>query len=247
MKKLMFLAALAAAVSIQAAKPFEGTVQFQTYGTDGKKGPLMEMAMRGGKTRVESEQGGRQAIAIMDPAAKSMVLLMPEQKQYMVQSLDAPKAKAGKEPKGSLKKTGRSETIAGYKAEEWAFESEGRKTLIWGSMELGAFMGDWKGPKGGQGGIEMPAELRDKGFFPLRIVADKGKKQGGMEAVSVKPGKLAAGLFEVPKGYSQMKGPGAGAAGGMPPEARQKMLEAMKDMSPEQRKMMEKMLKGQGD
>ena len=244
MKKL-FLAAILLAASNLSAKAFEGTVKYRMGGKDGKGGHVMTMAVKDGKIRTESQGMGGQdgkGAAIMDLKAKKMTMLMPEQKKYMVHKLDG-QAAAGKTAKGSLKKSGKSETIAGYKAEEWVYESEGKQTSLWGSTELGSFeMGG--GPKGNSGGMQIPAELREKGFFLLRMSAQHEGKSGMLEAIEVKPGSLDASLFEVPAGYTEMKGMMGG--GGMPPETMEKMKSAMKDMSPEQRKMMEKMMQGQG-
>lgn len=240
MKKLFLAAALLGATSL-SAKAFEGTVKYQSSSSKGKAGPVLSLALKGDKMRMESDAKGGQGAAIMDTKAKKMIVLMPEQKQYMVQKLDVEASQAKGKPTGSLKKTGRSETIAGYKADEWAYVSEGRTSTLWGTTELGAFMGAMgSGPKGQQADIQIPAELKDKGFFPLRMVSAKGGKEGKLEAIEVKPGKLDAALFEAPAGYTEMKMPA------MPPKAMEQMKEAMKNMSPEERKMMEKMMGGQG-
>lgn len=254
MRKYLLAALCLGAVGL-AAKPFEGTVKFQAYSSEGKKGPLMEMAMQGQKMRMEAESEGRRSVMIMDMKAKQMLMLMPDEKQYMVHAMDPKAGQAKGRSKGSLKKTGRSEVIAGYKADEWVYEESGRKSAMWGTTELGAFVGAFNaGPKGRESEVAVPAELRDKGFFPLRMVMEKGGKEGKMEAIEVKPGSLSAALFEVPKGYSKLSMPGGGGHGAgdghghgaMPPGAMKEMEEAMKGMSPEERKMMEQMMKGQG-
>lgn len=244
MKKLLIALALAGAATL-SAKSFEGTAQFQTFGKDGKKGPVMEMSMKGGKVRIETESRGHKSIVIMDQKAKSMLMLMPEKKLYMVHSINVD-PKPSKGGKMTLKKSGRSETIAGYKAEEWLMSNGDSKVSVWGNSELGSYMaGD-----ASRGGVEIPAELREKGLFPLRVSNGEDGKSGGMEAIKVTPGSLDSSLFEAPSGYSEMKGMGAmgggmegGAGAGLSPEASERMKKAMENMSPAQRAMMEKLMK----
>lgn len=227
-----------------SAKAFEGKAQFQTYGPGGKKGPVMEMYLKDGKTRVETEARGHQSIVIMDQKAKTMLMLMPEKKMYMQRDLKGLKAKSEDHEKVSFKKTGHSEVIAGYKAEEWDITRGTHTTHLWGSSDLGSYVG---AEAGGHGGIEIPAEIREKGLFPLRVSNGEEGKGGGMEAVKVEPGSLPASLFELPSGYTEMKGmggmPGAGGdAGALPPDAAARMQKAMENMTPAQRAMMEKMM-----
>lgn len=253
MKKLL-IAALALATGTLAAKAFEGTAVYQM--TAGKQEKKMDMTfqMKDGVVRMEATNDGHTMVNIMDPAKKSMIMLMPEKKMYMEHSLkgmmDKSKEKAEK-PK--ISKTGKSETIAGYKAEEWLFETKKMTMHLWGTTELGTGFLQAGGGKPGEG-IEIPAELRDKGFFPLRIVSDGKHGMTEMEATSVKPGSLDAGLFTVPAGYKKMDmggmmggmGGDEGAGAGMGADASERMKKAMENMTPEQRAMMEKMMKKHG-
>lgn len=229
--------------STLSAKAFEGKAQFQTYGPGGKKGPVMEMYLKDGKTRVETEARGHQSIVIMDQKAKTMLMLMPEKKMYMKRDLKGMEVKSKTPEKISFKKTGHSEVIAGYKAEEWDISSGTHTTHFWGSTDLGSYIG---ADAASHGGLEIPAEIREKGLFPLRVSTGEDGKGGGMEAIKVEPGSLSHSLFELPSGYSEMKGmgmPGAGGeAGALPPDAAARMQKAMQNMTPAQRAMMEKMM-----
>jgi hypothetical protein len=105
--------------------------------------------------------------------------------------------KAGK-PKGKLMKTGKTEKIAGYLAEEWAYKGGEKKASFWGSTELGAW--SMMSAKGRGPQMDVPEEFKKGGFFPLRIVSE----DGGMEAVSVEKKSMPDSLFEVPAGYKKM-------------------------------------------
>jgi hypothetical protein len=213
------------------AKAFEGTATYQM--TD-RKGEVMEMTftLKDGKVRTEAERDGHTMINIMDLSKKSMTMLMPEKKLYMEHSFEGGSFKGKKGGKATFSKTGKSETIAGYKADEWLIESNGTTTHIWGTTELGQGFGQAPGGRPGEGpGWEIPAELREKGFFLLRAEGDG--KRGKMEASSVKPGSVDSSLFEVPAGYQKMGGmPGLGGDGA--------------GMTPEQKALLQKMMKKHG-
>ena len=243
MNKLLLAAALLGAATL-SAKSFEGTVKYQ-MSEGGKPGHAVSMAMKDGKMRTEADEKGHKGVAIMDFKAKQVTILMTEKKKFMVQKLPPPDAaKTASKAKVVLKKSGRSEVIAGFKAEEWTMESENGHGSLWGSTELGGFLNDLAGQQGQGANIEIPAELKEKGFFPLRVVTDRGGKVHKMEATEVKPGSLDDSLFSVPADYAEMKMP---AGGGMNPAAMDKMKAAMEKMTPEQRAMMEKMMKGKAE
>ena len=249
-KNLILSLGLALSSASLLAAPFEGTARFKTLGSESKGAKEMDFSIKGEKFRLDIDQGGHKATVIMDSKAKQAVTIVSERKAYMVMSLDR-KGAATEEakPAGKLVKTGKTETIAGYKAEEWDFEGGEPKTSIWGTQELGGWS-PVSDPRGRGPQLEIPAELKDGNFFPLRVVGE----HGGMEAVKVTKKSLPASLFEVPEGYEAME---LGAFGGLPPagakgskdpsaEQQKLMMERMKRLSPEQRAMMEKMMKEQG-
>lgn len=256
-KRILLSASLVLAASALSAKSFEGVATYKVLGKDGSEGPKeMQFSIKGDKFRSDMNQGKHQGSMIMNMKSKEMITVMPEKKSYLVMKMDGKMPKRDKAKKaGKLVKTGKTETIAGYKAEEWVLEGSEKKTSIWGTKDLGgwAFSG---GPKGPGSDLEIPAEFKDGGFFMLRVVGEKG---GGIEATKVEPKTLDDSLFEVPAGYQKMemggmmggmggeegaKGRKGHGMGGMTEEQRKQMMESMKDMTPEQREMMKKMFKG---
>ena len=101
MKKFpaFFLAgALLLPALLSAASPFEGTVTMKMTGAKGEQLP-MTYSMKNGLLRVdmvapEGKNGGKHGekigATIMDPIKMEMIILMDEQKMYMVKSLPKP-------------------------------------------------------------------------------------------------------------------------------------------------------------
>jgi Domain of unknown function (DUF4412) len=91
--------------------------------------------------------------------------------------------------------------------------------------------------------------LRDAGadgFFVKMITREKGKPEATstMELTKAEKKSVPASLFEIPPGYTKQEGM-MGAAGVVSPEAAEAMRKAMENMTPEQRKQMEEMMKRQ--
>jgi hypothetical protein len=95
----------------------------------------------------------------------------------------------------------------------------------------------------------MMKALRDagaEGFFVKMVTREKGKTEPltTMELTKAEKKSLPASMFEVPAGYAKQEGM-MGAAGVISPEASEQMKKAMENMTPEQRKQMEEMMKRQ--
>jgi hypothetical protein len=91
--------------------------------------------------------------------------------------------------------------------------------------------------------------LRDNGadgFFVKMITREKGNPEptSTMELTKAEKKSLPGSLFEIPPGYAKQEGM-MGAAGVVSPEAAEAMRKAMENMTPEQRKQMEEMMKRQ--
>lgn len=97
----------------------------------------------------------------------------------------------------------------------------------------------------GQMNAAFMKSLKDAGAdgFPVKSIYRSQRGQFMMELVSAEKKSLPASLFQVPAGYTKTGGYGAG---NLPPEALKAMQERMKNMSPEQREMLEKAMNGGG-
>ncbi len=216
MKTLLALL-LAGALFAPAAHAvdFEGKVSFRI---DSGKNESMTLtqSVKKGLVRMDTSVGkdGSGAM-IMNAAKQEMLILMPEQKMYMVQTIPKPKADDAKQAAAavSVEKTGVTEKIAGYLAEKYLVKSKDFTGEIWLTDQLGAFMGMGEGGPGGpmgggrgnSPGSGWEAALAGKNMFPLRVLntAAKGKDSFRMEATSVEKTSLPDSLFAVPAGWQK--------------------------------------------
>src|SRR5690606_6628102 len=134
---------------------------------------------------------GQKASMIMDLGKQEMMILMPEQKMYMVQRLDGLTAAADDAVSDdfTFEKTGESEKILGYDCVKYVSKAKDFTSDIWVTEELGRFvgLGNSANPMGGKkkSGATAAWEkaLAGKNFFPLRVVSRdaKGKEQFRLE------------------------------------------------------------------
>jgi Domain of unknown function (DUF4412) len=158
------------------------------------------------------------------------------------------------------------ETLLGYPTkhvlvkEKGADGSAGITTELWTAKDLLDYetFSKLQARRGKAAGQEaLVKALKDAGAdgLPLKSIATMpdGAKVT-MEVVKVDKKSLAASTFEIPVGYTKtegglmgmmggMSGPGADEAKKKVAEAQEKMQETLKNMSPEQRKLVEEMMK----
>ena len=197
-----------------AAEPFQGKITMRI--TSNGKSQDMVYAVKGSHMRVEMAMDGKTMSSIMDFKKQEMLMLMPEQKMYMVVALrDAAEKVAAAAADTTLEKTSESEMILGYQANKYLVKSKDQKEPIeiWATEGLGHFANPSDiGPMGGK---RKPAawetELRSKGFFPLRTIT-KGRKgrEDRMEVVNLEKVALADSLFAPPADYKRFEMPGLG-------------------------------------
>jgi hypothetical protein len=167
------------------------------------------------KRKVRSDDdatGTGSGAMIMRPAEKQMIILMPAQKAYMIQTLDLEKtAKDLKVDDVSFERTGKTETIAGYDCVQYLTKSSYGATEIWAVEGLSGFVGGGGGNRGASKSESgWMTIVREKGLFPLRTVVfnAKGKETMRLEATSVEKQRLSDDLFKPPADYTEFKIPG---------------------------------------
>jgi hypothetical protein len=191
-----------AATTLAAQAPFEGAISMSVTGDNGKSRDLSYL-VKGGKMRFDAPGSrGDTVVMIIDPAAKSMLMVMTKQKMYMEQEFAGAVAAAEANVKApTVKRTGKMETIAGYKCEHVQVTEEGGATSdVCVTTGLGSFRMPMGGGPGGpprepgwQSGV-------DKGGFPLKVVKD-GKVT--LEVTKIDKKSLDAALFAAPDGFSK--------------------------------------------
>ena len=178
-------------LSCLAQSQFEGKVVMNVKAGD--KDTDMNMFVKGNKTliQVNNEQ---KANLIMDLKAKTMTILMPEQKMYMEIDMNTMKgisdkikkndeSESNEKTNGKFDKTGETKKINGYECEKWVYtDDNGDKTEAWMTKELGNFMG-----------------------FSNHYV--DGKVESSMEVKSVEKKSLDESMFEVPAGFNKLSMP----------------------------------------
>ena len=109
-----------------------------------------------------------------------------------------------------VKKLGTSQTVAGYKCDDYEITARGETARICATESLGRFMMLQGGPMGG--GRNAPPWAKafgDKPMFPLKVTSPDGLTT--VEVVSIEPGTPDAALFdENTPGYTSMPGMGGG-------------------------------------
>jgi|GEM_PF-5617392 hypothetical protein len=183
-----------------AADPFIGTVNFHVSSKAGNADVTWLVGVN--RIRVESPQlFPKGTSAIVDGANQTIFTLHSGDKSYSEESMAATQL-LGTGDGWTLKKTGRTEKIAGFLADEWLIQYSG-KTLetLWGTPALGAgsqsLLADWA--TGVSSTSPMGQSLKQANIFPLRWSASVGALQ--FEAVSVTPSVVDEAALKVPKAY----------------------------------------------
>ena len=213
MKKLLtcFLAAALLAPAAVFAAAFEGKVNFAVTTGRGQSQQI-NYSLKGDKIRIEMPGQKGMGGLIMDPVKKETLVIMDEQKMYMVMAMPETQAQGAEEKAGAgkLEKTGQKEKILGYDAEKYISTQDGTTTELWLASGLGSFMSFSQGnPMGGRGKAQPAQEweraLAGKELFPLRVISkDKGGKESfKMEATAINKQSLPDSLFTPPAGYQK--------------------------------------------
>ncbi len=215
------MGSLLAAVQSSAAEGFEGKVTFNmSSGKD--RGQVIDYTMKGAIVRMDLNAGDSSVSNIMDMNKREMTMLMHDQQMYMVMPLKLPPEAAAKvkemESSAEIEKTGKTETILGYKCQQVLVKDKGSVTEMWLADGLGVFMGMGGGGNpfgGGPGGgkaasAKWEQALKGLGGFPLRVISrdGKGKESFKMEATKIAPGAQPDSTFKAPADYQKFQMPG---------------------------------------
>ncbi|HVU05023.1 MAG TPA: DUF4412 domain-containing protein [Polyangiaceae bacterium] len=217
-----------ALAALGALKGFEGEITVSVKSTKERKPvPPITIAVKGAKLRFDTpegmENGARMAAGahiIVDGPGKRMLAVVDEKKQVVVIGFDtfADQMKAFKVPgapgapgepsvdsPSRVTKTGKTDTVAGYKCEEWeAVNAKGEKAHICVAGEEASF---FELPT-----LSLPAEhawakeLFDGHHFPVRMIGydTSGAEESRIEVTKLEKKPEPDALFEPPPGYQTM-------------------------------------------
>ena len=228
--RILAAGGLLAATHAFATEAFEGKVTLAITSDKGRT-QAIDWSMKAQKQRLDITTEKHQMSMIMDLEKMEMLMLMPGQGTYMVMPIKKPVEQALAKPGEStadIERTGKTETILGYKCDQILMKDKGTVTEMWVAPDLGTFMGLGGGGGGGGGmggrfgggrrggggaaGEKWEEALKGKGGFPLRVVAHdaKGNETYRMEATKIEPGPLPDSLFVPPEGSKQFSMPNLG-------------------------------------
>jgi len=223
--RLLAVGSLLIASVCSAADAFEGKVSL-AMSAGKEKAQVLDYSIKQDFMRMDFNTEGKTFSTIIDVKKLEMMMLMSEEKMYMVMPMKQTMEKAMKEADAKtpdLEKTGRTETILGYKCDEYISKDAKSTTEIWVAEGLGAFMGlgNNNGGGGGMGAMfggkkksasGWEEKFKGKPGFPLRVISrdTKNKETFRMEATKVAPGKLPDSLFQPPAGYERFQMPSFG-------------------------------------
>jgi hypothetical protein len=218
MKLIPALAAICVLLLPRAlpAEPFEGKVSMKiTAPSASKDGPQsIDYVMKEGFMRIEMATAKGQAVMIMDMKNQQMLILISQQKMYMVQPFPKPPADKGANPGakpfgGDVQVTTEKETILGYECTKIVSTSADGTAEVWVTDQLGSFMG--LSPGGGGPGRRPQAPqawesaLKGKNFFPMRVVANRnGQGAFRLEVTSVEKKSVPDSEFAAPDGWRKL-------------------------------------------
>lgn len=222
--RFIVVGSLLTAVHSSAADSFEGKV---TFSMSAGKGPsqVMDYTMKGSVIRMDMKTEGGSVSNIMDMNKREMLMLMHDQQMYMQMPMKLPPEAAAKakemESTAEIEKTGKTETILGYKCQQVLVKDKGTVTEMWLADGLGTFMGSLSGGGGGgpfggggRGGAPAPSKweqaLKGVGGFPLRVISRNAsnKETYKMEVTKIAPGPQPDSSFAPPAGYQKFQMPG---------------------------------------
>jgi hypothetical protein len=214
--KSAILAALFAGCSIAsmplaAQSGFEGVIEFKDYAN---RTQTMVQTSKGSMVRIDT--GARHdEVMIIDVKARTMTVLVPEAKMYMVNVLPSPgeSAKPNANHPARFTATGQSETVAGVKCEIYSTDVKAKNPKGDRSGQLDVCMAKGMGfamlgPMGLGASGTVYQDLAAKDLYVLKAwETEGGKRKVSMEATKIEKKSVPASAFQIPADYKKMDMP----------------------------------------
>lgn len=234
MNRITMVAVLAAGLAMPAAaqQTFEGSVTGTMTMPKGKTAPFRYYQL-GSRTRSEYTIEEHTMTSIYDGTTGDAIMLMPQQKKYMVLNMRSASGTARQLAEGmsgrrggsetpdfskmKVTATGQFETIAGIRCEHYLFENTENTDRDHKPMDMCGAPGMGFMGMAGQQSSFMPstiallrsqnpvlAKLAREGFFPLKMTFSGKDGDVVWQATQVDRRRPDASLFQPPAGYTEM-------------------------------------------
>ncbi|HTP80629.1 MAG TPA: DUF4412 domain-containing protein [Bacteroidota bacterium] len=186
-----------------SAQSFEGVIEMKTK-SDADT-PSITYMVKDGNVRIEMEtQRGTMVLLHMGKDGSNIVL-MTQMQMYM--EVPAAQPPEGDAPKPEITKTGKSQKILGYDADEIDVKGENFESKIWATKGLGQYVAPGMGGRD-RNGFDWESMEQYKGYFPLQIVTTgKSGNESKFEVTKIEQKSLDASLFQIPPDYKKMDRP----------------------------------------
>jgi len=199
------LLALVTCSTALSAQSFEGEIQMQLSGAKPGDAPRsMAYATRRGAVRLTAAGMPGGVVMLIPTGERTLYMLLPAQQSYVEAPVPATKAPDGPVP--VVKRTGRTETIAGVSCEHVTVGLANGVADVCLTTALGPWLNPLRSVGQAAGGA---ATLWEQALgadgFPLKVVLPDGTVS--MEVVKVERKRLAPALFEIPSTYVKMTMP----------------------------------------
>ncbi len=235
----------------------EGQIEMSINNAMGKGDLVLKVSPKAARYSVNMNAAGMKiTMAFLVKYDKPNVVyqLDDANKTYSIMDLSQLGAK---EPKKAVKTSVKvtklgTETLLGYKTTHVKVESNGNISEMWVTKEIGLYemmKKIMKSSKGAKEQYNMYLAMEKKGYtgFPLKSIYGSGEQKITTLVTKVEKKKWPAHFFEIPKGYKKTEGAGSimnQLGSGQNMEALKKMIQ--KNMTPEQMKQMQEMMKKMG-
>ena len=199
---------LLAVLASPMAAQFEGTI-VMNLPSGGKQASDMTYYVKNGQLAAtvlatNGPMSGQIVRMIFDIPGQKMAMLMPMamgNAKGVKMDIDL-KVAGGKDVTREIKPLGSSETIAGYKCDDFQMVEDGKNTLkLCISGEFGPFA-TMSGAGRGARSPDWATVFGNRPMFPLKVIGTDGKVM--MEATAVHRTPVQAEMFAVPDGYMDM-------------------------------------------
>ncbi|MBX2989853.1 MAG: DUF4412 domain-containing protein [Bacteroidetes bacterium] len=217
-KAKMLVGAVFAAfvIAARANAQFEGVVESKNTSTNEFGQPhefVMTMWIKKDMVKIETRSETFGSTMIYRTDKRRIWMLNADDKSYFEISQDEKPqemiAPGGTTAKYSIKRTGKTKTIAGYKSEQFIIKRETEQTELWGTKSLSQLVTTLSkalGQEHAEATEGATAEVMKMGIYPLASATKiDGVLAESQEVTRIEQKKLDPLIFELPAGYKKQK------------------------------------------